>query len=496
MKRQKLTRLTKWALGVSVGAAVFLGWLGNLQSGIAIAAMVLASAISYQYPRTGLWAFLVYLPFGGSVTYAIGDGHPLFHLIKDAFYLPALIALIQSKPCFESFFQTTKPLIPALLGLLTLCLMALLFINLPQQLEAQPPDLPLLMGILGLKTLMGYIPLMLCAYFLIRNQRDLLFLNRLHVILILISCSLAFLQYLFLLNGLCPGSSGLAGTAVHQASLEARCLVGGSLLYNPQRELIRLPGTFVAPWQWGWFLISSSFLTYAAHICDSSRQWRWVSWIAIAFVFALTVISGQRIALALVPLILLILLLLTDHNKPLIPVKFGIATLLGIVSVNYLDKVHERLESLVGRWQASPPYKFVMEQFDWVIAQKEGWLGNGLGRATNAARILGDTQLIETYYATLLYEIGPLGVLAFLALISTLVVLTFKAYRSIQNSDLRRFGLCLWVFMILVGYNTYYYPLSVDPVAVYYWFFAGVLLKLPILESKERSLDVTNQNCN
>ena len=36
--------------------------------------------------------------------------------------------------------------------------------------------------------------------------------------------------------------------------------------------------------------------------------------------------------------------------------------------------------------------------------------------------------------------------------------------------------------LILISYNTYYYPLLVDPVAIYYWFFAGVLLKLPELE--------------
>ncbi|HEY9601348.1 MAG TPA: hypothetical protein V6C85_07050, partial [Allocoleopsis sp.] len=43
-----------------------------------------------------------------------------------------------------------------------------------------------------------------------------------------------------------------------------------------------------------------------------------------------------------------------------------------------------------------------------------------------------------------------------------------------------------WVFVLFISYNTYYYPLDVDPVAVYYWFFAGVTLSLPEIDRQER----------
>ncbi|MEO0844616.1 MAG: hypothetical protein AAF063_38015, partial [Cyanobacteria bacterium J06643_5] len=39
---------------------------------------------------------------------------------------------------------------------------------------------------------------------------------------------------------------------------------------------------------------------------------------------------------------------------------------------------------------------------------------------------------------------------------------------------------------LFISYNTYYYPLDVDPVAVYYWFFAGVLFKIPEIDKQER----------
>ena len=113
------------------------------------------------------------------------------------------------------------------------------------------------------------------------------------------------------------------------------------------------------------------------------------------------------------------------------------------------------------------------------------WRGNGLGRATSAARRFGSIKLIETYYPMLLYEIGILGIISFLAVVSSLTTMTFQAYLSIKNKFLSRWSIIIWTFILFISYNTYYYPLAIDPVAVYYWFFAGVLLKLPELDRSE-----------
>ena len=106
-----------------------------------------------------------------------------------------------------------------------------------------------------------------------------------------------------------------------------------------------------------------------------------------------------------------------------------------------------------------------------------------MGKATSAARRWGDIKLIETFYPTLLYQIGWLGTLAYFILLSATTIITFLQYRYLKTERLKRLGICLWIFILLISYNTYYYPLLVDPVAIYYWFFAGVLLKLPEIEN-------------
>jgi hypothetical protein len=40
--------------------------------------------------------------------------------------------------------------------------------------------------------------------------------------------------------------------------------------------------------------------------------------------------------------------------------------------------------------------------------------------------------------------------------------------------------------VLIISYNTYYYPLDVDPVAVYYWYFVGVLYRLPDIDRQEQ----------
>jgi hypothetical protein len=494
--RKELISTLTTVIFVSLFAGLIAFLVSDIKTAVPVVLGIIVICLCYKYPLMGLIAFLIYVPFGGTITYYIGNS-PILQLAKDAFYFPALIAIWQA--CRRQNLPLIVPLAirTPLFILLGVCLLTLLFVNGAQQFS--PPDsgpfrqanngIPLGMGILGLKVLIGYLPLIGCVYYLMKDKKDFLFISRLQVVLILICCGLGILQYLLLRTGICEGTRYASGDALFKATLEARCYIGGSLVYSPDQGIIRLPGTFVAPWQWAWFLIGSTFLAFATGFSDPSTIWRLISLGSMAGIFINAVISGQRIALVLVPVCFVILLVLTGqigNLKRFIPIGAGLAVLLGIAMFTNPTVVQERLDSLTSRWEASPPQDFIVQQFEDSLKSSDSILGNGLGRATNSARTLGPTRLIETYYPKLLYEIGIVGTLAFLALVSTITFVAFKTYRSIKNRNLRTYGAALWVFVLFISYNTYYYPLDVDPVAVYYWFFAGILFKLPEIDKQEK----------
>ncbi|MEB3217832.1 MAG: hormogonium polysaccharide biosynthesis protein HpsL [Nostocales cyanobacterium 94392] len=501
--RQELTSLLSKAGGVGILFGILAFFAGGIKLAIPAVMGVIVLALSYKYPRQALFGFVFYVPFSGTVTYLLG-GNAILQLAKDGFYIPAALALWQKCRQQNLPFIIPKGIKTPLVVLLTLCICTLLFINTVQQFNPPPPplfktpekEIPLGMGLLGLKVFIGYIPLITCAYYLIRNKKDFLFVSRLQVVIIIVCCVLGIIQYALLLVGICEGTRNATGVDLFKATLEARCFIGGALVYSPSQGMIRLPGTFVAPWQWAWFLISSTFFAFGTGFSDPSFKWRMVGLVSLAMVFVNAVISGQRIALALVPACLVLLLLLTGqlaNLKRFVPIFGGLILILTIAIASNPAVVQERLDSFIDRWNASPPYEFITQQFEEVAHNTKNPFGNGLGKATNSARIMGPTKLVETYYPKVTYEVGILGVLGFLGLVTSLTVCAFQTYRKVKNRNFRGYGAALWVFILFISYNTYYYPLDVDPVAVYYWFFAGVLFKLPEIDKLERLKEEQNQ---
>jgi len=468
---------------------------------LAVPAMV----ASFIHPRLGLLALIIYLPLSSTVTFAVvrvfqvlgnlvlyDQSHLLYKIAKDAFYFPALAAILIKTKTFKQLRPQIKPFIITTLILLASSLITFLFVNLPQGGFA--------VGIVGLKILLSYIPLVLCGYYLIEQKRDLFVVNRLLIVMILVCCVLNLIQYFLLVQGICPDNEFLNQLEVlvpksdtefypnitEKASLKAQCFVGGSVLYNPDRGLIRLPGTFSDPWQWSWFLVSSSVISYAASFSDPQKRWRVAGWVAMVLVFLATLVSGQRIPFLLVPLFYLVLFIATSKHKQKLPLKLGILGLISLLAVTLNPFIQERGLNFLDRWLYSSPIDFVGNQMQWMFNYVQ-LFGFGLGTASSGARHLAGKEgirLIETYYAKLLYEIGIVGFIAFMALVTILCILTFKAYLKVKNAALKHWGLCIWIFLLFISYNPYYYPLSVDPVSVYYWLFAGILLKLPEISDK------------
>lgn len=489
-KQKEIQELIKW-ISISLIPGILLGLViavtKDPKMGLAPVVAIPALVLSYKYPRQGLWAFLIYMPFGGTVVYALG-GNALLQLAKDGFYIPALLGLVAECKRKGQPILIPKALLPTFGITFGLSIMTLICVN-GLTLTGKEAGQPFLQGILGLKIFLGYAPLIFCAYYLIEDKKKLLLFARLHLILAITCCALSLVQYSMLQKGICRGTEGLEGDLLFKASVEAKCFVGGALLYSPSQGVIRLPGTFVSPWHWGWFLISNSVLTFTVAFCDTSALWRLIGLGGMAIVFINAVICGQRIALALVPVVTVILLVLTGqiaNLKRFLPIAAGLGVVIAIAMATNPEVIQERIASFQGRASASPPDAFIQDQLQWAIYQQKGFLGNGLGKGTNSARSFGSVSLIETYFPKVIFEVGLLGFAGFMIFLTHLTGFTFKTYRSLKDKSLRDFGSCYWVFVLIISYNTYWYPLDTDPVAVYYWFLAGVIIALPKIDKQEQ----------
>ncbi|NJM96313.1 MAG: hypothetical protein HC800_03070 [Phormidesmis sp. RL_2_1] len=478
-----------------ISSVVFVcGFIGLLAAmliepklGIALGTVLICLVLSFKYQRLALYAFIIYVPFAGTVIYALG-GNDLLQIAKDVFYIPALIGVYQFCRKNRLPIILPKQLKIPLVILLMVVVTTVLLTNVPDQLNGVGGKAPMMMALLGLKILFGYVPLVACIYYLLRDKADLVGLLRIQTTLVLVACGLGLIQYIMLKTGTCAGTTGV-GNEMFKASLESRCFVGGSLLYSPDQGQIRLPGTFVAPWQWGWFLISAAFFSFGTTFSDKSPFWRAVGLVSLVSVMVMSVLSGQRIALALVPVAIVVLTVMTGqvtNLKRFIPVGVILGFVLFYLAVSNPEVITARTDSLISRWNASPPHAFIAEQFEFVFKKQEGIFGHGLGRATNSARSFGETVLLETYHPKLIYEIGLPGLIAALMVYTVMTVVTFRAYRGTKDKDLRSYAASMWVFVFFISYCPYYYPLDVDPVAVYYWLAAGIILKIPELERQER----------
>lgn len=459
---------------------------GDNKIGLAIGGGLFSTILSWTYPRQALWFFFIYMPFAGTVTYWVAGGNSLFQLAKDAFYVPALISVVLGLKKSGETFLKPKSILPALWLLAFFCVLSILFVSVPRQFTED--GLLFFQGLLGAKVFIGYIPLIFAMQLLIRGKDELFFLNRIHVILAIVCCLLCLVQYIFLLTGRCEGTDHLTGSDLFEATIEAKCLVGGALVFSPSQDVIRLPGTFVAPWQWGWFLIGNAYLTFALAFSDPSFIWRLIGFAGMGSVTMAAVICGQRIALALVPASFVILLVLTGqlfNLKRLIPLLVGFIGV-GLFSwLQYKDVILERIASFQSRWAASPADDMIAGQVEFVWKSMKGAsaaIGHGLGSATNSARIFGNTWLIETWFPKVLFEVGLVGLAVFLGFVTVLTIVTFFTYRSVTDRNLKDMGASYWVFILFISYQTYYYPLDVDPVAVYYWMMVGTILRLPEID--------------
>jgi hypothetical protein len=118
--------------------------------------------------------------------------------------------------------------------------------------------------------------------------------------------------------------------------------------------------------------------------------------------------------------------------------------------------------------------------------------GVGTGADTNASRYafgqaggfsgVGGTWY-ESWYVKAALELGVAGLLLVFLTFGAILIQGWRAHRSLHDPGLRAVSAALLAFLVwnlIYGIKGQY--MDFDPINVYFWLFAGIVMKLPALE--------------
>jgi len=359
------------------------------------------------------------------------------------------------------------------------------------------PDIEsLLVGLVGLKVWLFYIPMAFIGYHLVRSRRDLDRVLKLMCMTALVPAIVGIVEAVLLYTGNSSLVYSLYGDAAYTSTQGfAAVQVGGA-------TLLRVPSTFSFVAQYYVFMTAMVAIGYAwwrmAPPNTSQRHARVLVW-AILLIAVLT--SGARGAIAFIPLLLLAILIIegglgTRAIGVLVTLGVGLLLTFGLVGANPTGVVGSLLEN-------------ARIQFDTVIvtgaeeASKDLLTGIGTGTDTNAIRYVTDDEgqqfsatngWQESYWAKSILELGIGGFILVIIALGAVFVSGVRTHRRLRDPGLRALSASILGLMVWAFANT---PkgqyLDFDPLNIYFWLFAGILFKLAVLD-RERSGDRTSPN--
>lgn len=426
--------------------------------------LVLLCALRWRWGFLGL---LVYMPYAGMVTLQLypADYPKLF---KDLFFaIPCILAyFLQGRAALER-----APVPPALV--LSVALFA--FVVIAQ--TGNPGLYSLPVAIIGIKLALMYIPLLYVAAGYGESYQDHVRLMRILVAVGVPACAFGLLCWVLSgAFGYVPVMTAIYGEAAGPATQGfARFDYGGTFY--------RINSTFTFPAQYGWFTLSMVVPTYAVAFSDPQRRWRLIGKIGFYVVLAASLLSGSRSMFVFLPLLVLLILLLDGRLSGLVAgLLFAPPLAVFVLDLAGLDlfKLFSGVSQLAGTYGEN------IAVGDLLTMAGQYPLGLGTGMASAPARhVIPESvqlPLSENYFAKTVIELGVPGLLVLLALFATLLVVGFARFRLCKSGPARSGAAALLGFLILVvATGGKSWALDLDPVNVYFWVFAGLLLKLPFL---------------
>ena len=430
---------------------------------IGLIGLCLWAAIVLKWQR-GLWGLLLYIPFAGAVSLSLYPSKlPL--LFKDIlFVVPAYFAffLFHSRQIRNARLPQ-----PVFLSMLALAAMVIL--------QMVNPSLEnWLVAAIGAKVWLFYMPVAILAGAAINSREDLTRLFRVLITIAIIPCLIGIYQWFGSATiGYHETLSAFYGDVARQATQGfGQFQYGGSYF--------RIPSTFTYVTQYFGYTWVMMVVAYSLMRIDPSPRWRRFSQVMLGVLIVAAVLSGSRAGLVFVPLLLVLTAIL---DRRLTGIFSGIVLMpvliLAALYFGGIDPiaVFQATSRLAATYSEEGVYESV------VTALEKHPFGAGTGMNTGPARHAFPAHLepniLESYYAKAIVELGVIGLMAVLALFTSIILVSQREMKRIKEPGLRSCAAAMIAFFISITIHSGKgWQIDVDPINVYFWVLVGIMFKL------------------
>lgn len=457
-------------MGLLVGLVVAAG--AALYSYFIIAAFgiaALAAAIS-NWRRSIAW-MLAYIPFSGLLPLALYPHEAPAVLLKDFLfvgpaYLGALLLALRHKQSLS---------VPAIPWYPIAALSLLVVVE-----AANPSLLRPLVGPIGVKIWLFYLPLIALGYHLFDVKAGLQRLLKMMTALAMIPCVLGIIEALLVYGGQSSFVYRLYGAAAAATTQDfATFTFGGT------GKLSRVSSIFQFTAQYWLFTTATIAIAYAAWRGNrGDRAMRWLGPTAVLVALIASMTSGERAAFIFSPFLLLVIAILEGVRvRGVLLVVAG--SLLGIVAtLALLHLPAGPLAALTGDHTS-----FILDLFRQGLGFgfHHTLLGLGSGADTNSAHYAFSTTdegvvyaltkgvWYESWYQKALLELGFAGLVLLIVLLASLVHRSLTNHRLVRDPECRSISaafFALFIWIIVFSVKTAY--IDIDPLSTYIWVFLGI----------------------
>jgi hypothetical protein len=417
--------------------------------------------LSFRDWRCGLLAGVVYLEVGSWISLWLSPALPPY-FFKDLFFLyPAYLGFL-----FGRSRRTGVRLFPWLPAGVFAAIVALECLN---------PSLGApLIGLLGVKIWLGYVPLFFLGADLFSTRNEL----RVWLWTVLAATLPASLYGLYQFN---LGMSGDLAEGTRPGEF-----AGGYVATGFDSGNFRLSSLFPSSTQFDYHLFFALFVGAALLVLERRHLARWLALGLLALIAIDVGLTGTRKLYLIVPSAILWFLLLEKKRTRQIQgaLIFAAAGVLvsAVLGAVLLLRVHT-IESVYDN-------RFEFAQTSFFDAVQRSPMGLGSGMASGPARYLDPERLfVETLPAKAVVELGILGLVSLILFYGSVAMAGFwSVKRCRDDEDLRSTALLLAIYLAaLMITSVYGWPMDLDPANVDSWLSAGIVAGMPWLARRERA---------